>query len=324
MRFRQPFFILAQTIGTVKLMSWLWRFPIALAMAIPIVAGWFVVPRSSCPLLLLASQDSFDQQIDKIASVATGLTQDDDILSAAAAVTQEKCPLLGIKSLGVDYGLARTGIAVTVGYNPEPIDIIEESNATYLARDIVETAASLQVSQIILGLPLHRNGTEAEQTNLTRAFGQELAQQVLARLGPRVPLFLWDERYTSKEAAARAHAKDPNRPLYGTLDAEAACIILETYYNDNGVGAERIELSEEQRRPYLAMYDQRIEVEMRQKQALLEQRESNMNKRQEAMERSKKLEEEMRAAGTLGESNKSKKKKKKVTRKREATTWIIP
>jgi hypothetical protein len=50
-----------------------------------------------------------------------------------------------------------------------------------------------------------------------------------------------------------------------------------------------------------------------------------MNKRQEAMERSKKLEEEMRAAGTLGESNKSKKKKKKtVTKKREATTWIIP
>jgi hypothetical protein len=38
--------------------------------------------------------------------------------------------------------------------------------------------------------------------------------------------------------------------------------------NDNGVGAECIELTDDQRRPYLAMYEQRIEFEMRQKQAL--------------------------------------------------------
>lgn len=37
-------------------------------------------------------------------------------INAAASLTQETCRLLGVKSIGVDYGLARTGIAVTVGY----------------------------------------------------------------------------------------------------------------------------------------------------------------------------------------------------------------
>jgi putative transcription antitermination factor YqgF len=298
-----------------------WRFLLALTLVSPIVSGWLAAPQGRRQISLSATQD-FEQQV---ASVASGLLQDDAILSAAAAITKDNCPLIGIKSLGVDYGLSRTGIAVTVGYNPEPVDIFEERNATWLAKDIVQTAASLQVSQIILGLPLHKNGTEAEQTNLTRKFGQELAMQALARLGPRVPILLWDERYTSKEAAARAHAKDPNRPLYGTLDAEAACIILETYYNDNGKGVERIELTEEQRAPGLAAYTEMQQAEELQRQATLEQRDSNMNKRKESIERAKKMEDEMRAAGTLGESNKKKKKKKKtMAKKRESTTWIIP
>jgi hypothetical protein len=38
------------------------------------------------------------------------------LIDAAASLTQESCRLLGTKSLGVDYGLARTGIAVTVGF----------------------------------------------------------------------------------------------------------------------------------------------------------------------------------------------------------------
>ena len=291
-------------------------------------------------------QQQQQEQLDvRIASVATGQSLpgdknnnknknniEDDIISAAAAATLESCPLLGVKSLGVDYGLARTGIAVTVGYNPEPLHIIEQSDSLLLAQTICQIAAGQQhVSQIILGLPLHKNGTQAEQTILTRTFGRMLAQCSMATLGPHVSLYLFDERYTSKEAAARVHARDPKMPiLYGSLDAESACIILETYYNDNGVGAERIQLTDAEQAPYLAEYQLRQEDGARQRQAVLDQREANRNKRQDAMERANKLEEEMRQAGTLGESNKSKKKKKKqqqqnnLTKKKDSTTWILP
>ena len=76
--------------------------------------------------------------------------------------------------------------------------------------------------------------------------------------------------------------------------------------------------------PYLEEYERRQGDGVRQRQVVLEQRELNMKKRQEAMERAKLLEQEMRAAGTLGESNKSKKKKKKMAKKTESTTWILP
>eukprot|EP00548_Thalassiothrix_antarctica_P001751 CAMPEP_0194140640 /NCGR_PEP_ID=MMETSP0152-20130528/10169_1 /TAXON_ID=1049557 /ORGANISM="Thalassiothrix antarctica, Strain L6-D1" /LENGTH=50 /DNA_ID=CAMNT_0038838971 /DNA_START=93 /DNA_END=241 /DNA_ORIENTATION=- len=46
---------------------------------------------------------------DEVSSVAAGLKQNDRIMDAAAAVTKEQCRLLGVKSLGVDYGLSRTG-----------------------------------------------------------------------------------------------------------------------------------------------------------------------------------------------------------------------
>eukprot|EP00543_Licmophora_paradoxa_P016307 CAMPEP_0202472166 /NCGR_PEP_ID=MMETSP1360-20130828/86884_1 /ASSEMBLY_ACC=CAM_ASM_000848 /TAXON_ID=515479 /ORGANISM="Licmophora paradoxa, Strain CCMP2313" /LENGTH=75 /DNA_ID=CAMNT_0049098523 /DNA_START=57 /DNA_END=280 /DNA_ORIENTATION=- len=73
------------------------------------------------------------------------------IINAAAQVTQDQFKLLGIRTLGVDYGLARTGVAVSVGYNPEPIDIIEETNATVLAHRVVQLALSQQVQRVILG-----------------------------------------------------------------------------------------------------------------------------------------------------------------------------
>jgi putative Holliday junction resolvase len=250
-----------------------------------------------------------------------------DLVSAAAAVTKETCPLIGIKSLGVDYGLVRTGLAVTVGYAPQPLEIVEESNATVVARHIVQHADSLRVSQIILGLPLHKNGTEAEQTNLTRTFGSQLALQVLQKLGPNVPVLLWDERYTSKEAAARLRTRQSmtRQSLYGTLDAEAACIILETYYNDHGKGAEPIVVRDPQlREQCLEQYQERMRQVREERKAVLDQRESNMNKRQDAMERARRLEEQMRANGTLGVSNKKKRKAKRPANKKEKENWIVP
>jgi putative transcription antitermination factor YqgF len=255
---------------------------------------------------------------------------------AAAIFTQESCPLLGIKSLGVDYGLVRTGVAVTVGYNPQPLDVLvwdypkenekedmknqrqqqhqqqrqqryhddrrrrrsllnnnrkidgedtpRPGNTTQIAIQVVEIAKRELVAQIIVGLPLHKNGTEAEQTNHTRRFAAELSMHVLQVLGPHIPVYLFDERYTSKEAAARAHSRDPHRNLYGTLDAEAACIILEQFYNDNGQGAERVVVEDEE---LVQKFTLQWELRMQQEEGRLEKeeraREDRLKWRKEAM-----------------------------------------
>ena len=252
---------------------------------------------------LFSSSDSWNpHQAMEIRSL-----DDNDVISAAATVTKESSLLLGLRSLGVDYGLARTGLAITIGFAPQQLKIIEEENSTLVVDQIIRYAGLEGASQIILGLPLHKNGTESEQTGVTRIFGDMLARKAYSILG-NVPIILWDERYTSKEAAARAHAQNPNRALRGTLDAEAACIILENYYFDGGKGAEEIRLDEDVKNSCLEEYRQH-EMEIKiQKQAILEKRDANLRRRQERMKQSQQMHDVV--APSHAKLKKKKKKKK--------------
>lgn len=257
------------------------------------------------------------------------------MVQAASKVTQDSCPLLGTKSIGVDYGLVRTGVAVTVGYEPKPLNVLtarynssadEHEQAmqlyqqqTILCQEIIRLAQLEQAARIVLGLPFHKNGTIAEQTNRTLSFGQLLAQTALETLGPNVPVVWWDERYTSKEAVSRIRAKsgsDADRGsiskqnLYGTLDADAACIILEHYYHENGEGAKVIHVSDETiRRECLERYKQRIAREASQRQAVLREREEKIQRRKEAIARAQQM--ELLSTKENGSSAKKRRKKKR-------------
>jgi len=126
---------------------------------------------------------------------------------------------------------------------------IEEENERRLeiqrfkvAERVVEWASRENVDRIVVGLPLYKNGTEAPQTALTRKFAcDHLAIAALRVLGPGVSVYMCDERYTSKEAAARIRSSQTspnsrgnnNDDLYGLLDAESAKIILEQHYADH-------------------------------------------------------------------------------------------
>jgi putative Holliday junction resolvase len=248
--------------------------------------------------------------------------------------------MLGLKSLGVDYGIVRTGLAVTVGYNTKPLetivvkpelqerkieddnkedkskidnnrDVTFLGNKKYVSEQVVNVAQREQADQIIVGLPFHSNGTEAEQSFITRLFAAELVMHVLKGVGPNVHVYLWDERYTSKEAAARAHSRDPHQYLYRTFDAESASIILEHYHNDNGAGAERVTLDDETIvKEYLLQWE---ETKRKEEERLLmeqKQREERLRWRKEAIQRDRIMEVEC-VANTEGTNQKKKKKRKK-------------
>jgi len=251
--------------------------------------------------------------------------KEQSFIDAAAAFTQESCQLLGVKSIGVDYGLVRTGVAATVGYEPKPISIISDLTTAQVCEKIIQFCRSERASQIIIGLPLHKNGTEAEQTILTRQFAKEMAIMALKELGPNVPVKLWDERYTSKFAAARAQSKNPTGSweLYGTLDADAACIILEHYYSKNGQDAHLVTVPKAQEGECLRSYEAlRLQEELDFLAARDQRTGGRATKREEAMERARQLEAKLEKEGSLGSSRK---KKKKIKKKRtKSGPWLTP
>jgi putative Holliday junction resolvase len=242
------------------------------------------------------------------------------IINAAAQLTTSTSSLLNIKSVGVDYGLVRTGIAVSNGgYNPEPLSIISHLNNTQLCNRIVNIVQNEKAHQIVLGLPFHKNGTEAEQTTITRNFASMLNCAVCAHFGiDKVPIYLWDERYTSQEAESRIRAANPRAGLlYKELDADAASIILECYYSENGKGAEKVELPDDEdiRKVVERAWLKRKEEKQKEIDDLRQQRMNAGNRKQELMEKAKlldaKLAEQYGSSDGVNGKKGTKKKKKK-------------
>ncbi len=93
--------------------------------------------------------------------------------------------------LAIDYGVRRTGLAVT-----DPLQIIPGGLTTvetpqllaylknYLSREDVE--------RFVVGLPRQTNGRDSDNLPRVRAFVEQLKKAF-----PSVPVDMWDERYTS-------------------------------------------------------------------------------------------------------------------------------
>jgi len=239
-----------------------------------------------------------------------------------------------LRSIGVDYGLVRTGIAVTTsgGYSPRPLAILTGyvNNSASLSSRILDLALSERASDIVLGLPLHKNGTHSEQSNITRSFGRYLARETRRRCGRcDVRVVLYDERYTSKEARSRIAAECMSRngrvlskdELSGTLDADAACIILEQYYRDGGwVHAEvvAVEDGSDEAEECDAAYATSVMMAERVRLEMKEERDRRSSVRREMIDRDRAAEKEEAAlAGEDEENGRSSKKKKKKKKKKK-------
>ena len=262
-----------------------------------------------------------NQDEEQVLSAPQANNQDSSLESALASHAQESSPLLGIKSIGIDYGGVRTGLAATIGYDFRPLRIVSDLNNTDLCQEVIATAKSESAERIVVGLPLHKNGTESERSNITRCFAAELSASVLSSFGPDYGgVYLWDERYTSKEAKARIMSTAKGRgtirsadDLDGTIDADAACLILEHYYQNSGVGAELVEVPEGYvRDKCLEAWNREQQRQKQVKEDTKRKREEALNARQLMMNRVKEMEAAAAAAGGGdGAGNKKRKKKKK-------------
>lgn len=130
--------------------------------------------------------------------------------------------------MGIDYGDARTGIAISdllcsiVGYTC----VVPSRNTDKALADIVKLANDHEVGEIVVGLPRNMNGTEGPRAELCREFAQRLEAQT----GLKVTM--WDERRTTVEAHnILSQHNYHGKKRKDTVDAVAASLILEGYLN---------------------------------------------------------------------------------------------
>lgn len=130
------------------------------------------------------------------------------------------------KIMGIDYGDARTGIAISdllcsiVGSS----QVIPSRNTQKAIDDIVRIARENSVGEIVVGLPKNMDGTEGPRAALCREFA------ALVENATGLPVVLWDERRTTVEAHnILSEHNYHGKKRKNTVDAVAASLILEGY-----------------------------------------------------------------------------------------------
>ena len=128
--------------------------------------------------------------------------------------------------LSIDYGLKRTGIAVT-----DPLQIIATGLTTLHSKELIpflkDYFAKEEVEMIIIGWPTNWDDSSTHATPLV-----EKCIKDLQRHFPQVPVKKVDERYTSKmakDAMLEMGMKKKERRNKALVDEIAATIMLQEY-----------------------------------------------------------------------------------------------
>ncbi|GMI04592.1 hypothetical protein TrLO_g126 [Triparma laevis f. longispina] len=185
-----------------------------------------------------------------------------------------------------------------------------------LTAQIVKYAWLLSVKTIVVGLPLFKDGTESKQSRIVRQYCDlDLKKSLVREFGgtynptsftPNIKLTLFDERYSSSEAAALISSSSGNsRPVTADLDAVSACVILSHYCKVDGAGAEELAFTSSDDVPSLLT---QFEVNQAERIALTERQRNMSTLKESRKEMISRLE---RTPPNPASSKKKKKKKKK-------------
>lgn len=133
------------------------------------------------------------------------------------------------KYLAVDYGLERTGLAISdpdgrMAFPLLTLTLKACGTRKALMDELARVARQNGAQAIVMGLPLHDDGSESETSIQIRNAAGSIRR--------RLPLpFYWMPEYLSSayaESCLRA-ARIPHKRLKGALDQYAACAILDSF-----------------------------------------------------------------------------------------------
>ena len=139
--------------------------------------------------------------------------------------------------LGLDVGAKRIGVAVSdeLGLTAQPVMTIEtRRNPREDLRSLARLARRYAASAIVVGNPLHLAGEPSPRAIKVRAFAAALGEVT------GLPVHLWDERLTTREAHQilyeAGHARQQHKEV---VDQVAATLILQSFLDQKGREAPR-------------------------------------------------------------------------------------
>jgi putative holliday junction resolvase len=122
-----------------------------------------------------------------------------------------------VRALALDYGAARTGVAVSdaTGTIARPLGVVERAATPEGLRRVAALVGEHDADVVVVGLPLTLRGERGAQARETEAFVEAL------RGALDVPVETYDERFTTAIAG--------QRPGDAPEDARAAAHLLSSY-----------------------------------------------------------------------------------------------
>lgn len=134
--------------------------------------------------------------------------------------------------LAIDFGLKRTGIAIT-----DELNIIASGLTTVSSKELmsflIRTVKEKNVGTIVLGEPKRLNMEDSHSSENVR-----LLKEALDKEFPFLQIDMVDERFTSKMAVQSmidSGVSKKNRKNKALVDEVSATIILQSYMSSRGI-----------------------------------------------------------------------------------------
>ena len=133
-----------------------------------------------------------------------------------------------MRTLGIDYGEARTGFAITdeLGITAQGLETINSNGSDrIILKKIDELIEKYKIKTIVVGMPYHMNGDISERANLTKKFIHKLKCKYNT-----IKIDYIDERLTTVAAHKTMNFLGINKnKKKNIVDTISAVYILETY-----------------------------------------------------------------------------------------------
>ena len=133
-----------------------------------------------------------------------------------------------LKLIGIDFGNSRIGVASgqMLTKTATPIATIAAKKGEPQWHELDKLIKQWRPSDIIIGLPIDAKDQETKITKQARAFAEKIG------LRYHKPVHLISETFSTREARWRLEEIQQKSNRHLKVDALAACVILETWMNE--------------------------------------------------------------------------------------------
>ncbi len=135
-----------------------------------------------------------------------------------------------MRILGIDYGDARVGVAVSdpLGMAATGVRTIKNTGKKKLLAELSEVLKEYSPETVVIGMPKNMDGTEGFRAEATRKFADTLKEIYSGNIE------FTDERLTTAEASRYLNFTNTRgRKRKAVIDTVSACLIVESYLSKN-------------------------------------------------------------------------------------------